>query len=112
MKTSPVDEGQRSDRQPGGADRRWVRSFKIEGRYKDMSYVKNITAHYRQMLDAIIEDRGDLARASAGRTEHFFIPSTDKTFHRGSTDYFVNARKGDIGAFDSPKFIGLPVGEV
>lgn len=77
-----------------------------------MSYVKNITAHYRQMLDAIIEDRGDLARASAGRTEHFFIPSTDKTFHRGSTDYFVNARKGDIGAFDSPKFIGLPVGEV
>ena len=78
-----------------------VRSFKIEGRYKDMSYVKNI-----------IDDRGDLARASAGRTEHFFIPSTDKTFHRGSTDYFVNARKGDIGAFDSPKFIGLPVGEV
>jgi 23S rRNA 5-hydroxycytidine C2501 synthase len=89
-----------------------VRSFKIEGRYKDMSYVKNITAHYRQMLDAIIEDRSDLARASAGRTEHFFIPSTDKTFHRGSTDYFVNARKDDIGAFDSPKFIGLPVGEV
>ncbi|MEF3101501.1 U32 family peptidase [Raoultella terrigena] len=89
-----------------------VRSFKIEGRYKDMSYVKNITAHYRQMLDAIIEDRGDLARSSAGRTEHFFVPSTDKTFHRGSTDYFVNARKGDIGAFDSPKFIGLPVGEV
>lgn len=89
-----------------------VRSFKIEGRYKDMSYVKNITAHYRQMLDAIIDERGDLARASAGRTEHFFIPSTDKTFHRGSTDYFVNARKGDIGAFDSPKYIGLPVGEV
>ncbi len=89
-----------------------VRSFKIEGRYKDMSYVKNITAHYRQMLDAIIEDRGDLARSSAGRTEHFFVPSTDKTFHRGSTDYFVNARKADIGAFDSPKFIGLPVGEV
>lgn len=89
-----------------------VRSFKIEGRYKDMSYVKNITAHYRQMLDAIIEDRGDLMRSSAGRTEHFFVPSTDKTFHRGSTDYFVNARKGDIGAFDSPKFIGLPVGEV
>lgn len=41
-----------------------------------------------------------------------FVPSTEKTFHRGSTDYFVNARKGDIGAFDSPKFIGLPVGEV
>ncbi len=63
------------------------------------------------MLDAIIEQRGDLARASVGRTEHF-CSSTEKTFHRGSTDYFVNARKGDIGAFDSPKFIGLPVGEV
>ncbi|WP_171998335.1 U32 family peptidase [Cronobacter sp. JZ38] len=89
-----------------------VRSFKIEGRYKDMSYVKNITAHYRQMLDAIIEDRGDLARSSAGNTAHYFVPSTEKTFHRGSTDYFVNARKIDIGAFDTPTFVGLPVGEV
>ncbi|MDK1228777.1 peptidase U32 family protein [Cronobacter turicensis] len=89
-----------------------VRSFKIEGRYKDMSYVKNITAHYRQMLDAIIEDRGDLARSSAGNTAHYFVPSTEKTFHRGSTDYFVNARNIDIGAFDTPTFVGLPVGEV
>ncbi|ELQ5995063.1 U32 family peptidase [Cronobacter dublinensis] len=89
-----------------------VRSFKIEGRYKDMSYVKNITAHYRQMLDAIIEDRGDLVRSSAGNTAHYFVPSTEKTFHRGSTDYFVNARKMDIGAFDTPTFVGLPVGEV
>ncbi|MEX3021096.1 U32 family peptidase [Kluyvera sp. STS39-E] len=89
-----------------------VRSFKIEGRYKDMSYVKNITAHYRQMLDSLIESRGNFSRSSAGRTEHFFIPSTDKTFHRGSTDYFVNERQMNIGAFDSPKFVGLPVGEV
>ncbi|MCT4717148.1 U32 family peptidase [Enterobacteriaceae bacterium H18W14] len=89
-----------------------VRSFKIEGRYKDMSYVKNITAYYRQLLDELMENRTDLQRASAGVTSHFFIPSPDKTFHRGSTDYFVNERKIDIGAFDSPKFIGLPVGEV
>ena len=89
-----------------------VRSFKIEGRYKDMSYVKNITAHYRQMLDSLIEVRGGFMRSSAGRTEHFFVPSTDKTFHRGSTDYFVNERQMNIGAFDSPKFVGLPVGEV
>jgi putative protease len=54
-----------------------VRSFKIEGRYKDMSYVKNITAHYRQMLDAIIEDRGDLMRSSAGRA-----PNTFSFLHR------------------------------
>ena len=89
-----------------------VRSFKIEGRYKDMSYVKNITAYYRQLLDELMEQRTDLVRASAGKTSHFFIPSPDKTFHRGSTDYFVNERKIDIGAFDSPKYIGLPVGEV
>jgi collagenase-like PrtC family protease len=89
-----------------------VRSFKIEGRYKDMSYVKNITSYYRQLLDELMENRTDLQRASSGVTSHFFIPSPDKTFHRGSTDYFVNERKIDIGAFDSPKFVGLPVGEV
>ncbi|MBA1196382.1 putative protease YdcP [Pseudomonas fluorescens] len=89
-----------------------VRSFKIEGRYKDMGYVKNITAHYRKELDAILENRPELARASSGRTEHFFMPDPDKTFHRGSTDYFVSDRKIDIGAFDSPTFTGLPVGVV
>ncbi len=89
-----------------------VRSFKIEGRYKDMGYVKNITAHYRQQLDAILQQKTELVRASSGRTEHFFVPNPDQTFHRGSTDYFVNERKIDIGAFDSPKFVGLPVGEI
>lgn len=89
-----------------------IRSFKIEGRYKDMAYVKNITAWYRQQLDAILEQRPDLARASSGRTEHFFVPDPDKTFHRGSTDYFVTDRRIDIGAFDSPTFTGLAVGEL
>ena len=89
-----------------------VRSFKIEGRYKDMGYVKNITAYYRQRLDDVLEDRPDLARASSGRTAHFFLPDPEKTFHRGSTDYFVTDRKIDIGAFDSPTFTGLLVGVV
>ncbi|MBA1202721.1 U32 family peptidase [Pseudomonas capeferrum] len=89
-----------------------VRSFKIEGRYKDMGYVKNITAYYRQRLDQILEGRPELARASSGRTAHFFVPDPDKTFHRGSTDYFVSERKIDIGAFDSPTFTGLAVGVV
>ena len=89
-----------------------VRSFKIEGRYKDMSYVKNITAFYRQQLDEILTERPELARSSSGFTEHFFLPDPEKTFHRGSTDYFVSDRKIDIGAFESPKFVGLPVGEV
>ncbi|QIQ22437.1 U32 family peptidase [Zophobihabitans entericus] len=89
-----------------------VRSFKIEGRYKDLSYVKNITSYYRQKLDQILEQRPDLQPAASGKTEHYFTPNPEKTFHRGSTDYFVNERRIDIGAFDSPKFIGLPVGEV
>ncbi|AKX46061.1 protease [Thiopseudomonas alkaliphila] len=89
-----------------------VRSFKIEGRYKDVSYVKNITAYYRQLLDQILEERTDLTRSSSGFVEHFFVPNPDKTFHRGSTDYFVQDRLIDIGAFDSPKFVGLPVGEI
>lgn len=89
-----------------------VRSFKIEGRYKDLSYVKNITAHYRQVIDAYIEEHPEFQRASVGRVVHHFIPNPDKTFHRGSTDYFVNERKPDIGAFDSPKFVGLPIGHL
>lgn len=89
-----------------------VRSFKIEGRYKDISYVKNITAYYRQQLDSILDQHPEFSRASSGKTEHYFVPNPEKTFHRGSTDYFVNERKIDIGAFDSPKFIGLPAGEL
>ena len=89
-----------------------VRSFKIEGRYKDMGYVKNITAHYRQLLDGVLEARTDLHRASSGRTRFFFTPDPDRNFNRGSTDYFVNGRKDDIGAFDTPKHAGLPLGHV
>ena len=84
-----------------------VRSFKIEGRYKDMDYVKNITAHYRLLLDEILARRPELARASSGECHISFTPNPDKTFHRGSTAYFATGRKGDIGAFDSPKFVGL-----
>ena len=89
-----------------------VRSFKIEGRYKDMGYVKNITAHYRLLLDQILEQRPELARASSGECTFYFQPEPERNFNRGSTDYFVNGRKEDIGAFESPKHLGLPVGEV
>nr|WP_315193686.1 U32 family peptidase [uncultured Aquabacterium sp.] len=89
-----------------------VRSFKIEGRYKDMGYVKNITAHYRLLLDEILEQRPELARASSGECTFYFQPEPDRNFNRGATDYFVNGRKEDIGAFESPKHLGLPLGEV
>ena len=89
-----------------------VSSFKIEGRYKDMGYVKNITAHYRRLLDEILEERPELQPASSGKATFSFEPDPDRNFNRGSTDYFVNGRKDDIGAFESPKFLGLPLGEV
>jgi putative protease len=89
-----------------------IRSFKIEGRYKDMGYVKNITAHYRLLLDEILERRPELARASSGRTEVMFTPDVDKNFHRGHTDYFAQGRQQTIGAFDSPKYVGVELGTV
>ncbi|MFY9258992.1 MAG: U32 family peptidase [Gallionella sp.] len=89
-----------------------VRSFKIEGRYKDAPYVKNITGYYRQLLDEILTEQPELHAASSGKTQLLFAPNPDKTFHRGATDYFTNGRKADIGAFDSPSFVGLPLGYV
>ncbi|MFZ0106076.1 MAG: U32 family peptidase [Thiobacillus sp.] len=89
-----------------------IRSFKIEGRYKDMGYVKNITAHYRRLLDEILDRRPDLARASSGRCSFTFTPDPEQNFNRSSTDYFVRGRRDDIGAFDSPKNPGLPIGHV
>ncbi|MFB2648499.1 peptidase U32 family protein [Shewanella mangrovisoli] len=89
-----------------------VRSFKIEGRLKDLSYVKNVTAHYRQKLDAIMVRRPEFVASSHGRTEHTFTPDPEKTFNRGSTDYFVNERSQGIKDFRSPKYIGQDVGKV
>lgn len=93
-----------------------VSSFKIEGRYKDLSYVKNITAHYRQLLDEIIEhpdaDGPAWQRASSGRSTFLFTPQAEKTFNRGYTDYFTNKRQHGIEAFESPKFVGEAIGRV
>ncbi len=90
-----------------------VSSFKIEGRLKDTGYVKNITAHYRQKLDAILRRRpGDYRRASLGRSTFTFTPAPAKSFNRGFTDYYLHGRRGDVTSFDTPKAKGEPVGEV
>jgi putative protease len=90
-----------------------IRSFKIEGRLKDMAYVKNSTAHYRQLLDRIIEDSPErYSRASSGRCSFTFDPRPEKTFNRGATDYFVNGRHADIAAFDTPSFAGAASGVI
>ncbi len=89
-----------------------IRSFKIEGRYKDLPYVKNATAHYRILLDQILDQSPEYASASSGRCTFTFTPQPEKTFNRSATDYFVNGRQNDIAAFDTPKFAGEEVGLV
>lgn len=89
-----------------------VSSLKIEGRLKDVSYVKNTVAHYRSKLDEIINRRPEYLRASSGHSIFTFTPDIYKSFNRGYTDYFLNGRKTNIWSVDSPKSIGEPVGKV
>ena len=92
-----------------------VSSFKIEGRLKDIAYVKNITAYYRAAIDRILARRPDLCRSSDGRTRTTFTPDPAKSFQRGRTDYFVHGREYDKpysrAQLDNPKNTGAPVGE-
>ena len=85
-------------------------SLKIEGRLKDVSYVKNVTAAYRQKLDAIFARRKEYTRASSGKCRFDFKPQLDKSFSRGFTHYFLHGRSKDIFSFDTPKSLGEEMG--
>lgn len=98
-------------------------SFKIEGRLKDVGYVKNVVSAYSQRLDALCRNRpDDFQRASRGRVNYFFKPDLKKTFNRGFTDYFLHCkrdeqgvlqgRQADIVSLDTPKALGEYVGRV
>ncbi len=87
-----------------------VSSLKIEGRLKDVAYVKNVTAYYRQRIDEILARDPSLRRASDGRSTYTFEPRPEKSFNRGFTDYFLHGRRPDITSFDTPKSIGEPLG--
>ena len=88
-------------------------SFKIEGRLKDMVYVKNVTAAYSQRLDALVSRYPDrYCRASLGHSSHMFTPNLSKTFNRGFTTYFASGRRPDISSPDTPKALGEYVGKV
>lgn len=89
-----------------------VSSLKIEGRLKDVEYVKNITACYRRKLDAIFAKRKEYVRASAGKVALAFEPKPEKSFNRGFTDYFMQGRTMRLACPATPKSIGEPVGEV
>ena len=85
-----------------------ITSFKIEGRLKDLSYVKNITAYYRQLLDSLMDGHEP---ASSGRCSFSFTPDPERTFNRGYTDYFLKERK-PMASFDTQKSIGKHIGKV
>ncbi len=95
-------------------------SFKIEGRLKDISYVKNVTAAYSMLLDQYIDQHPDLyERASRGQCRYTFTPDLNRTFNRGYTTYFANGRAAStansdssLASFYTPKAIGMPVGVV
>ena len=88
-------------------------SFKIEGRLKDVSYVKNVTAAYSQRLNDVIRRYPDkYRRSSLGECRYTFTPDLRKTFNRGYTTYFLHGRQPDIASFDTPKALGEFVGTV
>ena len=88
-------------------------SFKIEGRLKDVGYVKNVTAAYSERLNAYIRKHPDqYCRTSKGRCEYTFTPNLNRTFNRGYTTYFMNGRQPNIASFDTPKAVGEFVGKV
>ena len=92
-----------------------ITSFKIEGRLKDLSYVKNVTAYYRRLFDCIMERDGKndipMSCSSSGRCTFYFTPDVERTFNRGYTDYFLSGRKL-MASFDTQKSIGKKVGVV
>ena len=89
-----------------------ISSFKIEGRLKDMVYVKNNTSFLRKKLDAFLENNEHYQKASSGRTFYNFEAEMDRSFNRGYTDYFVNKRTEKIGSWESPKSQGQLIGKL
>lgn len=89
-----------------------ITSFKIEGRLKDVVYVKNNTSFLRKKLDAFLENNDQFQKASSGTTFYNFEPEMDRSFNRGYTDYFVNQRKAKIGSWESPKSQGQYIGKL
>ena len=88
-------------------------SLKIEGRLKDLSYVKNVTAAYSQRLNELIRRYPDrYCRSSLGVCSYAFTPDLNRTFNRGYTSYFLHGRQSDIASMDTPKAMGAFVGTV
>lgn len=89
-----------------------ITSFKIEGRLKDITYVKNITAHYSNLLNNFIGLNQQYKRASSGKCTYTFIPDPERTFNRGFTTHFIDGRIPNQASIYTPKSLGKRIGVV
>lgn len=89
-----------------------ITSFKIEGRLKDLVYVKNNVSYLRKKLDTFLENNPNYQKSSSGRTFYNFDAEMDRSFNRGYTDYFVNKRTEKIGSWETPKSQGQVIGKL
>lgn len=87
-----------------------VTSFKIEGRLKDLAYIRNVVAHYRRAVDEALALRPGLVRSSVGESVPDFTPDPSKSFTRGESDYFLDGKRAGVASFDTPKAVGEPGG--
>lgn len=88
-----------------------ITSLKIEGRLKDLCYVKNVTAYYRKLLDDILLQKQSWQKASSGQCVFSFEPDVERTFNRGFTDYFLRDRQ-PMASLTTQKSIGKRIGKV
>ena len=89
-----------------------ITSFKIEGRLKDRTYVRNIVSLYRQLLDAEIAKHNDVVRSSVGRSTIEFEPNATRSFTRGASEYLFDGKRRGVASFDTPKAMGERIGKV
>ncbi len=97
-----------------------VTSLKIEGRLKDITYVKNVTAYYRQLLDRILAGQDDWEPVSDGSCTYTFEPNPAASFNRGFTDYYLKGNKETkseakaepVWNFLTPKSMGEKLGRI
>jgi len=89
-----------------------ITSFKIEGRLKDIGYIKNIVADYRQTIDSFLETNNGYKKSSSGKSQYDFIPNPDKTFNRGYTHYNIHGRDEKLASYLTQKSLGNKVGVI
>lgn len=89
-----------------------ISSFKIEGRLKDVRYIKNVVNYYRRRLDEVLSARKDVARSSVGITITEFMPDAAKSFTRGASEYMLRGKRSGVASFDTPKAVGEYLGVV